>query len=406
MRILMVNKFLHPAGGAETYFMKLGDYLSRCGHQVEYFGMDHPENCVGNQWGLYTSPVDFHHSSLLARATYPFRIIYSAEARHKFAAVLNAFRPDVVHINNFNFQLTPSILVAVKVYRRNVNPAVRVIYTAHDSQLVCPSHLMYRVQQKQVCEACLGGHYVQCIRGKCIHNSALRSCLGALEAFYWNRRGIYETLDVIICPSSFLKQKLDTNPVLAAKTCVLRNFVAKSTISDSNSQGYILYFGRFSEEKGIRTLLEVCRQLPQIPFVFAGGGPLEHLIGGIPNVRNVGFLQGRPLEALIRGARFCVCPSECNDNCPFSVMESLMQGTPVLGAVRGGIPELIADGRTGWLFPAGDRRALQAAIERIWQSSEPEAFRPACRAVKFDSLEEYAQKLLQLYGQEGCASNV
>ena len=74
--------------------------------------------------------------------------------------------------------------------------------------------------------------------------------------------------------------------------------------------------------------------------------------------------------------------------------------------INHGIPELIADGRTGWLFPAGDRRALQAAIERIWQSSEPEAFRPACRAVKFDSLEEYAQKLLQLYGQEGCASNV
>ena len=397
MKILMVNKFLHPAGGAETYFMKLGDYLTRCGHQVEYFGMDHPENCVGNQWGRYTSPVDFHNSSALTRAFYPFRIIYSGEAKRKITAILSAYQPDVVHINNFNFQLTPSILVAMEAYRRKVNPAVRIIYTAHDSQLVCPSHLMYQAREKQVCEACLGGHYGACIRGKCIHGSALRSCLGALEAYYWNRRGIYRVIDTVICPSAFLKQKLDTNPVLAERTLVLRNFVAKSTLPPLENQGYILYFGRFSEEKGISTLLEVCRQLPQIPFVFAGGGPLEDRIAGIPNVKNVGFLQGRPLEELIRGARFCVCPSECNENCPFSVMESLMQGTPVLGARRGGIPELIADGRTGWLFPAGDRQALQAAIERIWQSGEPEAFRPACRAVQFDSLEEYAQKLLQLY---------
>ena len=62
----MVNKFLHPAGGAETYTFKVGEYLKRQGCQVEYFGMDHKENVVGNRWGLYGDPVDFHKKGILA----------------------------------------------------------------------------------------------------------------------------------------------------------------------------------------------------------------------------------------------------------------------------------------------------------------------------------------------------
>ena len=144
-------------------------------------------------------------------------------------------------------------------------------------------------------------------------------------------------------------------------------------------------------------LLEVCRELPHIPFVFAGGGPLEPMLCGIQNVKNVGFLKGKELEDVIRGARFSVCPSECNENCPFSVIESMMHGTPVLGSDRGGIPELIEDGQNGWLFSVGDPAVLKNRLNRIWNSDEPERFANACQKVKFDSLGEYAKKLLEFY---------
>ena len=109
-------------------------------------------------------------------------------------------------------------------------------------------------------------------------------------------------------------------------------------------------FGRFSEEKGIGTLIDVCKSLPDVPFIFAGTGPLEDQIEGIPNIKNVGFQTGEDLEKLIREARFSIYPSEWYENCPFSVMESQMYGTPVLGANIGGIPELIQEGKTGELF--------------------------------------------------------
>ena len=128
---------------------------------------------------------------------------------------------------------------------------------------------------------------------------------------------------------------------------------------------YVLYFGRFSQEKGIGTLLKACKELPDIPFIFAGTGPLGEDVGRIPNIKNVGFQSGISLERLVREARFSVYPSEWYENCPFSVMESQMYGTPVLGANIGGIPELIEAGKTGENGgKCGRRRVLPYEFER------------------------------------------
>lgn len=77
MRILMINKFLYPNGGSETYIFKLGDYLKSQGHEVQYFGMEHEGRCVGNRVNAYTSNMDFHGGSKLAKLTYLFKTIYS-----------------------------------------------------------------------------------------------------------------------------------------------------------------------------------------------------------------------------------------------------------------------------------------------------------------------------------------
>ena len=86
------------------------------------------------------------------------------------------------------------------------------------------------------------------------------------------------------------------------------------------------------KKRELELLIDVCKSLPDVPFIFAGTGPLEDQIEGIPNIKNVGFQTGEDLEKLIREARFSIYPSEWYENCPFSVMESQMYGTPVLGA--------------------------------------------------------------------------
>ena len=155
---------------------------------------------------------------------------------------------------------------------------------------------------------------------------------------------------------------------------------------------YVLYFGRFSEEKGIGTLIKVCKELPDVQFIFADTGPLEDTI------KDIGFQKGEVLEKLIREARFSIYPSEWYENCPFSVMESQMYGTPVLGADIGGIPELIQVGKTGELFESGNGKDLKRKIEKLWGDKKLcEQYSKNCKDISFDTIDEYYEKIMKVY---------
>ena len=248
------------------------------------------------------------------------------------------------------------------------------------------------------CEKCLGGHFMNCTKGKCIHGSTAKSVVGTAEGFFWKWKGTYKYIDAVICCSEFMKTKLDTNPVFKGKTIALHNFIDKVAWQDTKKKDYVLYFGRFSEEKGIGTLIKVCKELPDVQFIFAGTGPLEDQIKGISNIKNVGFQTGKALETLIREARFSIYPSEWYENCPFSVMESQMYGTPVLGADIGGIPELIQVGKTGELFKPGNAEELKQKIKKLWGSKGiTDTYAGNCKNISFDNIDEYYKKILPIY---------
>ena len=401
MKILMVNKFLHPNGGSETYIFKLGDYLLSQGHSVQYFGMEHEGRCVGNRAEAYTSDMDFHGGSIFSKLTYPIKTIYSAEARRKIRLVLDDFQPDVVHLNNFTYQLTPSVIVEVIKWRKETGRNCKIVFTAHDYNLICPNHMLNNPNTHKNCEQCIGGHFINCFKGKCIHRSSIKSAIGMMEGYYWKTRKIYRYIDSVICCSHFMKTKMDTDPLFAGKTIVLHNFIDRIEWQETNKSDYVLYFGRYSEEKGIGTLTDVCQTLPEIPFVFAGSGPLEDRINGIKNIKNVGFQTGEALAALIREARFSVYPSEWYENCPFSVMESQMYGTPVLGADIGGIPELIKVGETGELFRSGDKDNLKQRILDLWNNEKKTSdYSKNCRHISFDTVDQYYDKLMNVYNMD------
>lgn len=394
MRVLLINKFLHPNGGSETYIFKLGDSLKALGHEVQYFGMEHEGRVVGNRVEAYTADMDFQGGSKLSKLLYPIKTIYSSEARRKLRLVLEDFQPDVCHLNNFNYQLTPSIILEIRKWSKQC----RILYTAHDYQLVCPNHMCRNPGTGENCEKCLGGHFLNCAKGKCIHGSFAKSVIGTMEATFWKWMGVYKQIDTIICCSEFMKTKLDTNPVFADKTVALHNFVEPVEPKAVQKKDYVLYFGRYSREKGIETLISAAKALPEIPFVFAGSGPLEELLADVPNIKNVGFQTGDALETLIREARFTVYPSEWYENGPFSVMESQMYGTPVLGADIGGIPELIQAGKTGELFESGNVEALKQHIERLMSDPKKlDAYTAACARLCFADLEAYCHSLMQYY---------
>ena len=363
MKILLVNKYLYRKGGAETYFIKLGEYLKSIGNEVEYFGMADERNCVGNRVEAYTENIDFHKKSL-KHITYPFKIIYSVNARKQIRKVLSDFKPDVVHLNNFNYQLTPSIIYEIKKHN------IPIVYTAHDVQLVCPNHKLKNDYTYGLCRKCDGGKYFECVKNNCVHSSKIRSILGAVEAWYYKLRHTYKMIDLTVCPSEFMEKEISRNDDINGRTVTMYNFIDEIKPLGAECENYVLYFGRYSEEKGILNLVKAAKKLSNIPFVFAGKGELENEVNSADNIKNVGFKTGDELRNIIEKALFTVLPAEWSENCPFSVMESQSLMTPVLGAKIGGIPELINDGKTGILFESGNLKELTEKIEYLYNNKE------------------------------------
>lgn len=359
MKILMVNKFLYPRGGSESYMLKLAEELRTQGHEVEFFGMYDEKNTVGNTPGLYTTNMDFH-STGLSRFLYPFRILYSREANRKIGKVLDAFKPDVVHMNNINFQLTPSIIYAVK--KRNIP----LVQTVHDYQMICPNHLLYSFRETKPCDRCITGSTWNCLKYSCIHDSKIKSLLGVLEAKLYALLKTYKKVDLFICPSRFLEKKLSgSSGLYSGKTFTIHNFIEKHTPAKKDSvDPYVVFVGRLSKEKGVALLAGTARLLPNVRFVVAGNGPDDACLQDIPNVTLKGFVTGSALVELMANAKLLIAPSVCYENNPLSILEAHSMGVPVVTMNYGGMAELVEDGKTGALASAATAEAVAAAVRK------------------------------------------
>ncbi len=400
MKILLVNKFLYPKGGCETYVFGLGEILTSHGHEVQYFGLENEKNTVGNNAGAYVKDMDFA-KGVAANLTAPFRIVYSSEARKKIRRVLLDFKPDVIHLNNIQFHLTPSIILEAHQYRKKHNKNLKIVYTAHDYQLVCPSHGLFD-SDVNICEKCLnGGKYINCFKTKCMKNSRAKSALATADGYFWKLSSAYDYIDTVICPSHFLKAKLDTRRQLRDKTVALHNFITPAEIPETEKGGYVLEFGHLCRDKGTYTLLEAAKRMPETRFVFAGFGEAEEEIEKTENAEFVGFKTGEELRCLIASAALSVYPSQWYENCPYSVVESQIFGTPVIGTRMGGIPELIDEDKTGCLFTAGNVDELEEKLRYLLETPERlEKFTENCKQKQFDHPDRYYEKLIEIYGEK------
>ena len=166
-----------------------------------------------------------------------------------------------------------------------------------------------------------------------------------------------------------------------------------------DKEDYVLEFGHLSRDKGTNTLLEAAKRIPEARFVFAGFGAAEKDIAEVPNAEYVGFLTGKDLEMLIRRAKVSVCPSEWYENCPFSVIESQMYLTPVIGSKIGGIPELIREGETGELFEAKNVDELEQKLRKVlFTPGLAQRYSQNCKESCFETPESYYEKLMAVYG--------
>jgi len=396
MKILMVNKFLYPRGGSESYMLYLAEHLKKIGHEVEYFGMYDENNTVGNSKGLYTQNMDFH-SKGLGRFLYPFKIIYSFEAKKKIMQVIDDFKPDIVHMNNINFQLTPSIIYGIK------KRGIPLVQTVHDYQMICPNHLLYNFDKNTPCEKCVRGSHINCIKNKCIHASVIKSIIGVIEAKFYSLLKTYKKVDLFVCPSHFLERKLlSAKKYYEGKTKTIHNFIDKEKFlnKDRKENSYIVFVGRLSKEKGIENIAMAAKLLGEYKFVVAGSGPDENILKDIPNITLAGFLTGDALLELMGKAKVLLLPSVCYENCPLSILEAHCMGVPVVTMNSGGMAELVKDGVTGTLVKDATPEGIALKIkETIENQDYYNTLKENCKNEKDNilSVEDYSDILIKEY---------
>ena len=384
MKILLVNKFYYHRGGDCIYMLNLEQMLKEHGHEVAVFAMDYPEN-LDTPWMKYF-PSNMNKFMAFTR---PFG---SKEVKAKFKKLLDDFQPDIVHLNNIHTQLSP--IIAEIAHQRGI----RVVWTLHDSKLVCPCYTCMR--NGEWCTECFTDKKAV-IRHKCMPGGIIGSTIGYLEAKKWNPRRLQACTDLFLPPSQFMADTCIAGGYDKSKFKVLCNFIDIEKVKSPSfkKEDYYVFLGRLATYKGIECLCKVAANLP-FKLVIIGGGELEEeLRKTYKHCSQIIFLGQKRWEefrSLLEKARFMVLPSICSENNPLTVIEAQSLGTPVLGAHIGGIPELIEEGVSGMTFESGNVEDLKYKIQQMFATTfNYEEI--AKQAVERYSSETYYKKLMELY---------
>ena len=399
LRVLFVNKYLYPKGGAETHLLEVADALARRGHDLRYVGTDLGTPQTSAALTTTAPAPDYNRlDGWWDRLGALGGMIYSLPARDAIHRVLRRFPADVAHLHNVYHQLSPSVVVALK------RAGVPVVLTAHDFKLVCPSYLLH--DGESTCFACRGHRYWNVVGQGCSRRGFAGGLAMMVESTIHHFLRLYEQhLDLVIAPSRFVRDRLVEGGFSPRRVCVLPNAVQVDRFRPQTKLGdYLLYVGRLSSEKGLSTLLSAASQVPEIPFWIVGDGPeraeLERQAADLPHVRFLGFRPPAEVARLLQNCRATVLASHWPENCPMSILEAFACAKPVVATRVGGVPELFEGALAELLVPLGDASALADVVRRLW--SDPQACRylgtlARRQAEDRHNLPDYIDELEQIY---------
>jgi glycosyltransferase involved in cell wall biosynthesis len=394
MKILISNKFFYPRGGDCIHTIGLKQLLEENGHVVAVFSMQYPENLPHGYSVFWPSMLNFSTEKPGRLKEALLRPLYSSEVKRKWNALLDDFQPDIVHLHNIHTQLSP--VIAKEAYKRQIP----VFWTLHDYKLICPSYSF--LQGRKVCEACLKDSK-SVIRNRCIKGSLVGSLIGYWEARQWNRQKLQRYTIRFIAPSRFMQNKMLQAGYSHLKFSQLYNFAdADKFNAIKQKQDYYMFLGRFSEEKGIETLLKAAEHR-SYKLKLVGDGPLRKKLEEkyrSAHIEFLGYQRWDMVKVLLGQARFMVIPSEWYENNPLSVIEAFALGTPVLGTRIGGIPELI-DETNGMLFEPGKVEDLSFRIDEMMHKTDWDYARISSNAAQKFSAHHYYEQLMKIYSNGG-----
>ena len=355
MKILIVHRSLYLDGGDTRYTIELTKLLTEKGHEVVIFNYgDHRNEDLGirtissHEPGGKAALSKFDGLGVVQKMRYGISSAFSLQTYKKMRSLLRQERFDIVHIQSIHHTLTTSILLAMK------EANVPVVWTLHDYRLICPESHLFR--DGEICELCVTGSLMNAITHKCKRDSFLLSSGAVLASLADHITRCYEIPKKFIAPSNDLLRRFVSAGFEESRFEVVYHFVHASVnrITSGEEKG-ILYFGRFSREKGIEVLLRTSTLLRHRAFQLVGDGEMRGEIeefcasSGSRNVTIYPFMDDRHLLEMISRAELIVCPSQWAEVFGLTILESMALGKIVIASAVGAIPEIIEHGVNGLL---------------------------------------------------------
>ncbi len=358
LRVLVAHNFYgdRAAGGEATVFAQETELLRLNGCEVTTFERSNSEISRWNAW---------------KKATLPFRLGSSAEINRETVELIKEKRPEILHVHNYKYVLTPSIFKAAK------DCGVKTVLTLHNYRLICPGGQLRR--GNEICEECLRKNPARIFwRRGCASKLSTRVLQGLL--YFETKKEILKNVDVFVALTEFSKSRFVAGGLPDERVWVKPNFIFDplATLDAERGEGKggkegaapkrtgAIFVGRLSSEKGARFLTEAWRGL-DFSLTIVGDGPEgEALRRNAPaNVRFVGEKSRDEVLKLVQNAQFLVFPSICYEGFPMSILEAAALGTPALASRLGGRPETTIDGETGLLFESLNVEDFRCAARRL-----------------------------------------
>ena len=346
-KILIVHNFYQVGGGEHTVYENERKLLMQNGHEVV----------------SYTRS-NFEINSLKEKIMLPINTIFNIKTYRDIKKVIKENEIDIVHCHNTFPLISPSVYYAAK------SIGVPVIQTIHNFRFVCPAGILYR--NNEICEECCNKNLYQSIKNNCYRNSKLGSLIVALMLTIHRLLGTYKNkVDKYIVLTQFNKNKLSS--VIDKEKMVIKpnfTFIEDNKNYVNKEKDYFVFVGRFTEEKGIRFLLDSWKRIDNEKLIIIGDGPLKNEVEAVSkeheNIEYLGFLDKNMVRDKMSKAKALVFTGECYEGAfPLVLIEAMSAGTAILVPNIGNVNDEVRNSNFGFIYNFRDQDDFIRNVQKL-----------------------------------------
>lgn len=359
MRILQVhNHYRHP-GGEDSAVKAEATLLREAGHQVIPYREDNP-------YGNVEAARDVALSS------------WNPFSANRIAAFARDEQPDVAHIHNTWYRLTPSVVRALK------RMGIPTVMTLHNYRLMCGNALFLR--NGKPCELCVGSHPWHGVRHRCYRGSFPSSLAAATAIAVGKKSQVWERdVDLFLALTDFARARFIADGLPADRVWTAPNFVHDPgpRLWPPSESKTIVYAGRTSPEKGVQVLLDAWERADTADLqleIIGRTHPSLRTARRLPGVEFIGELNHEDVQDKLVRARALVFPSLWYEGLPMVLLEAMAAGLAVAGSNIGSVTETLGHQPHDLLVPPADPDRLAAAIATLRSHTAVDAAGEANRA--------------------------